>query len=229
MDFKLSATGASKSIAPLHDGPTTIFSMYKSGAFNNPPRSLAASTAIAFGAPVAHKFVPSSGSTAISTCGNSAFGACVARPTFSPIYNIGASSRSPSPITTVPSISTESIVLRMASTATSSALCRSPNPIVRAAAIAAFSTTRKKSRLSCSSMNSLSGFTCQGCPVWILFEGLPRLLRGFAADSGGANHRPTSLLPSTRERPSGEPANISLGPLMAGILAPLSGTAQHHP
>src|SRR6266436_6062792 len=123
-----------------------------SGACSNPPFSLAASTAIAPAAPVAQRLVPSSGSTAMSTSGNSAFGACVAKPTFSPMYSIGASSRSPSPMTMVPSISTASMVLRIASTATSSALCRSPNPIVRAAAIAPFSTTRRNSRLSCSSM-----------------------------------------------------------------------------
>ena len=46
----------------------------------------------------AAKFVPSSGSTAISTLGPSPV------PNFSPIYNIGASSSSPSPITTFPSI-----------------------------------------------------------------------------------------------------------------------------
>src|SRR2546430_220380 len=46
MAFKLSATGASRSTAPLHDGSTTSFSMYRSGACSNPPRSLAASTAI---------------------------------------------------------------------------------------------------------------------------------------------------------------------------------------
>src|SRR5216684_3538384 len=175
MDFKLSATGASRSTAPLHDGPTTSFSMYKSGACSKPPRSLAASTAIAFAAPVAQRFVPSSGSTAMSTCGNKAFGACVPSPTFSPMYNIGASSRSPSPITIVPSISTESIVLRIASTATSSAWCRSPNPMVRAAAIAAFSTTRKKSRLSCSSIRLSPQF-----PV-----------------PPAANHRPNALSSST--------------------------------
>src|SRR5216684_807001 len=173
--FRLSATGASRSTAPLHDGPTTIFSMYKSGACSSPPRSLAASTAMALGAPVAHRFVPSSGSTAMSTGGNSAFGACIASPTFSPMYSIGASSRSPSPITIVPSISTESIVLRMASTATSSAWCRSPYPIVRAAAIAAFSTTRKKSRLSCSSIRPSPEF-----PV-----------------PPAANHRPNVLTSST--------------------------------
>src|ERR1700751_5904428 len=67
---------------------------------------------------------------------------------------MGASSRSPSPMTMVPSICTASMVLRIASTASSSALWRSPNPMVRAAAIAPFSTTRKNSRLSCSSMTA---------------------------------------------------------------------------
>ena len=50
---------------------------------------------------LAHKVVPSSGSTAISTFGPALM------PTFSPMNSIGASSRSPSPITTVPSISVQ--------------------------------------------------------------------------------------------------------------------------
>ena len=127
--------------------------MYRSGACSKPPRSLAASTTMAFGAPVAQRFVPSSGSTAMSTCGKCALGAWVARPTFSPIYSMGASSRSPSPMTIVPSICTVSMVLRIASTVISSALWPSPKPMVRAAAIAAVSTTRKNSRLSCASMD----------------------------------------------------------------------------
>ena len=45
---------------------------------------------------LAAKLVPSNGSTAISNSGP------VLVPTFSPIYNIGASSNSPSPITTLP-------------------------------------------------------------------------------------------------------------------------------
>src|SRR5260370_2922969 len=56
-----------------------------SGACSSPPFSLAARTAIAPAAPVAHRLVPSSGSTAMSTSGKSAFGACVANPTFSPM------------------------------------------------------------------------------------------------------------------------------------------------
>src|SRR5436190_14870530 len=67
-------------------------------------------------------------------------------PTFSPMKSMGASSRSPSPITIVPSMSTVSISLRMASTATWSAYLRSPWPMVRAAAMAARSTTLTNSR-----------------------------------------------------------------------------------
>src|SRR6185436_3667943 len=110
-----------------------------SGALSNPPLSDAASTAIALVAPVAQRFVPSSGSTAMST-------GMPPLPTFSPMNSIGASSRSPSPMTMVPSMSTASISWRMASTATWSAYFRSPWPMVRAAAMAARSTTRTNSR-----------------------------------------------------------------------------------
>src|SRR6266550_2101915 len=48
-------------------------------------------------------------------------------------------------MTIVPSIGTKSISLRIASTATASDLCRSPCPIVVAHAMAACSTTRRKS------------------------------------------------------------------------------------
>src|SRR5678815_6196190 len=61
------------------------------------------------------------------------------------MYSIGASSRSPSPITIVPSIGTVSMTRRIASTATASDLCLSPCPIVWAHATAASSTTRRKS------------------------------------------------------------------------------------
>src|SRR5262245_29381430 len=105
-----------------------------SGAWRRPPFAEAARTAIALAAPVAQRFVPSRGSTAMST-------ASPERPTFSPMKSMGASSRSPSPITMVPSMSTVSISLRMASTATWSAYLRSPWPMVRAAAMAALSTT----------------------------------------------------------------------------------------
>jgi hypothetical protein len=67
--------------------------------------------AIAFGPPVAVIVVPSSGSSAMSTLGP------LPEPTRSPMYRIGASSRSPSPITTVPSMSSTLSAWRMASTA----------------------------------------------------------------------------------------------------------------
>src|SRR5687767_1881193 len=110
-----------------------------SGAFSRPPFSDAARTAIALPAPVAQRLVPSRGSTAMST-------AKPPFPTFSPMNSIGASSRSPSPMTMVPSMSTVSMSLRMASTATWSEYLRSPWPMVRAAAMAAFSTTLTNSR-----------------------------------------------------------------------------------
>src|SRR5690242_5853759 len=66
---------------------------------------------------------------------------------------MGASSRSPSPITMVPRMGTVSMVLRMAVVAFSSASLRSPWPMVWAEAMAAFSTTRRN-----SSARSLSMF-----------------------------------------------------------------------
>src|SRR6516164_6648917 len=65
---------------------------------------------------------------------------------------MGASSRSPSPITTFPAIGTVSRTCRMASTAAWSARWRSPRPIVRAASMAAPSTARTKSSDSSPSM-----------------------------------------------------------------------------
>src|SRR5205823_14085728 len=62
----------------------------------------------------------------ISTCGP------LPLPTSSPLKSIGASSFSPSPITTTPSIETVSSIRRIASTAAWSALSLSPRPIQRA-------------------------------------------------------------------------------------------------
>ena len=64
-----------------------------------------------FGRPSAISVVPSIGSTAMSTSGPSPL------PTFSPLNSIGASSFSPSPITTTPFICTVLMSLRIASTA----------------------------------------------------------------------------------------------------------------
>src|SRR5580765_5249322 len=97
-------------------------------------------TAIAYGWPRAVRRVPSSGSTATSTSGPPP------APTRSPLNSIGASSFSPSPITTTPSIATVSSMARIASTAAWSAAILSPRPIHRPAPIAAASVTRTRSR-----------------------------------------------------------------------------------
>ena len=76
----------------------------------------------------------------------------LARPTFSPMNSIGASSRSPSPITMVPLMGTESSSRRIAVTAAWSALVPSPCPIVCAQAMAACSTTRRNSSERSASM-----------------------------------------------------------------------------
>jgi hypothetical protein len=52
-------------------GPPASFSMYRTGPGSNiVPRALSAMTASAFGMPSAVRRVPSSGSTAMSTCGS---------------------------------------------------------------------------------------------------------------------------------------------------------------
>ena len=75
-------------------------------------------------------------------------------PTFSPMNSIGASSISPSPITTVPSMATVSNALRIASTAAPSASFFLPRPIQREAANAAASVTRTSSRARLRSVTS---------------------------------------------------------------------------
>ena len=77
------------------------------------------------------------------------------RPTVSPMYSIGASSRSPSPITILPANSISSIVRRIASVAAASASSFSPRPMNRADASAAASVTRTISSASSSSHQCL--------------------------------------------------------------------------
>ena len=91
------------------------------------PRSLAAITDRALGRPRAVRVVPSTGSTAMSTSGDPPSPSC------SPLYSMGASSFSPSPITTTPLMATLLRKIRMASTAAPSAASLSPRPIHRAA------------------------------------------------------------------------------------------------
>ena len=109
--------------------------MYVSGADNKPPFSEIAKTEKALDSPLAVNFVPSRGSTAISNSGPFKV------PSFSPIYNIGASSISPSPITTVPFILILLSSLLIGSTAPLSAAILSFFPTNLDAPIAAFSVT----------------------------------------------------------------------------------------
>lgn len=95
-----------------------------SGAFSRVPWSATAITVSAFQPPLAKMFVPSRGSTATSTRGPYPF------PSFSPIYSIGASSISPSPITTVPFIGTVSKTSLIALVAASSASSFFPGPSI---------------------------------------------------------------------------------------------------
>ena len=80
-------------------------------------------TETALGLLSAASFVPSSGSTAISTL------ISPPNPSFSPIYNIGASSISPSPITTSPSKGILFSSFLIESTAAWSAAFLSPLPM----------------------------------------------------------------------------------------------------
>ena len=75
----------------------------------------------------------------MSTCGGAPL------PISSPLNSIGASSFSPSPMTTTPSIETVLRTRRMASTAAPSAAFLSPRPIQRPAASAAASVPRTSS------------------------------------------------------------------------------------
>ena len=69
----------------------------------------------------------------------------VPSPISSPLWSIGASSFSPSPITTTPRIETVLTIRRMRSTAAWSAAFLSPRPIQREAPMAAASVTRTSS------------------------------------------------------------------------------------
>src|ERR1700704_3062493 len=141
--------------------------MSTSGACRSVPPSAIAMVAIAPGMFLAHSVVPSSESTAISTCGPALM------PTFSPMNSIGASSRSPSPITTVPSMGSLLSSRRIASTAAWSAAFSLPWPRSRAADTAARSVTRTISRVRMRSSNS-----CGGTEIWVVIGELPQLHGG---------------------------------------------------
>jgi hypothetical protein len=103
------------------------------------PSSDTAITARAPPRPKAVDVVPSIGSTAMSALGG------VPSPMRSPLKSIGASSFSPSPMTTTPSMAMEDSTIRMALTAAPSAPFLSPRPIQRDAAKAEASVTRTSS------------------------------------------------------------------------------------
>src|SRR5579883_1018895 len=122
-----------------------------SGACSSVPASAMAMVAMAPGMFLAQRVVPSSGSTAISTLKPPS------APTFSPMNSIGASSISPSPMTTVPSIGSLLSSRRIASTAAWSAAFSSPRPRSRAALTAARSVTRTISNVRIRSRIRLCG------------------------------------------------------------------------
>ena len=103
------------------------------------PFSDTAITASAPPRPRAVDVVPSMGSTAMSAFGG------VPSPIRSPLNSIGASSFSPSPMTTTPSMAIDDRTIRMALTAAPSAPFLSPRPIHREAARADASVTRTSS------------------------------------------------------------------------------------
>ena len=117
-------------------GPTANFSIYTSGACSIEPRGPMAITVNALGMSLAVSVVPSNGSNAISTAGP------LPVPTSSPIKSMGASSRSPSPMTTTPAMSNIFNCVRMALTAAWSAAFSSPRPMSLTEARAACSATR---------------------------------------------------------------------------------------
>ena len=88
----------SRSTKPFSTFAVAILFMYVSGALNKLSFSAIVITDNAPGKLFAAKLVPSNGSTAISNSGPSLL------PSISPVYNIGASSRLPSPITISPVI-----------------------------------------------------------------------------------------------------------------------------
>src|SRR6185437_2408767 len=124
-----------------------------------------AMVAIAPGMFLAQSVVPSSGSTAMSTLKPPL------EPTCSPMNSIGASSISPSPMTTVPSMGRLFSSRRIASTAAWSAAFSSPRPRSRAALTAARSVTRTISIVRMRSSIRLCGTVIDDA-----ISSLPRLV-----------------------------------------------------
>ena len=139
----------------------------------------------------------------------------VPSPICSPLKSIGASSFSPSPITTTPSIETESSTSRIASTAAWSAPSLSPRPTIRAAASAAASVTRTS-----SSARLRSGRVWRRRPLRAAHRTPGGLRRGAALlrapdradqDQQAADQRHEPARRSTLISPGGEPG-LSITP-----------------
>ena len=148
------------------------------------PRSATAMTEIALLMPLAVRRVPSIGSTATSDS------APVPSPTSSPLNSIGASSFSPSPITTTPRIATVPISRRIASTAAASAPFLSPRPTQRPAAIAAASVTRTSSsaRLRSGVSGTVTASRCRLRSI-LRWRGRHRPLRVAAPQAASWRHQ----------------------------------------
>src|SRR3954447_12502424 len=137
---------------------------------------------------------------------------------------MGASSFSPSPITTTPRIETLSSTKRMASTAAWSADSFSPRPIQRAAAIAPASVTRTSSRAMLRSgavrwlkarrfcqLFSIGCVTNQATTTWkrkrttaiaIPAISAPRVVRAFVATRKPSSRPKTAIVQPTAPSPS---------------------------
>ena len=121
-------------------------------------------------------------------------------PTISPINSIGASSRSPSPITMVPSMGSLLNSRRMASTAAWSAARSLPRPARRAAETAARSVTRTISRESTRSKARCGRIVIDGAgPSLLICSSLVcmRVEGSAGLEAGrGFHHRAPPLCPS---------------------------------
>ena len=179
------------------------------------PRSLTAMTAMALPRPLAVRVVPSMGSTAMSVAGP------WPSPTDSPLNSMGASSFSPSPMTTMPSMGTLPSVMRMASTAAPSAPSLSPRPIHRDAAMAAASVTR-----TMSSARLRSGWVERGSAM---ARQVSRDERAVTVPNGGPLRRRSVRRRRHHGRGEGETVTVMAGRPASGLRAAAQARLAGHP
>src|SRR3954468_14941262 len=111
---------------------------------------------------------------------------------------MGASSFSPSPITTMPSIWTVSSISRMASTAAPSAFSFSPSPTQRAAASAPYSVTRTSSMARLRSGRAPAASVISHHPRWLAAYA-SRLAHESAERDARAAHEPDPVTDLDRD------------------------------